>query len=542
MLGRVASHMVVRFRFAGERVPSSPAFEAAPLDVDDPSFSAVAAANRFGLDSTETETSSASAHRVRDIYLNDPELQKIYPLGLLPWGQLHFVSWLTTHGRADQDLTGPEILSFLRESADNVTDALALTYLLQPDWQEHFPSALTPGGWPKFREWMCVTYGEYLRAPLPDSVPFEVPDVATGDGVNILSHFCNPSGLQQAAVAVKAALEREGVRTSCRDVPVPRRIVPNGREQWLGLEIFPITILTHAATPYFESGYARAGLLPRENVYRIAYWYWELETVPDDWVNAAALVDEIWSPTEFVAQAMRARMPRPVYRMLPGVEVGPIEPVSRASLNIPKDHFVFLFMFDFHSQLHRKNPVGVFRAFREAFRADDRVTLVIKTSGGDIHSADLEEIRQTIRGPNVILLHELFSRARTYGLIAMADCFASLHRSEGFGLGLAEAMLVGKPVIGTGYSGNLDFMTRENSLLVEYEMAEITEDRPIYTRGNCWAEPSIEHAASLMREVFVNREEARARALRAQPEIQRLLSLEAAGRRMRARLQEIIGG
>jgi len=99
---------------------------------------------------------------------------------------------------------------------------------------------------------------------------------------------------------------------------------------------------------------------------------------------------------------------------------------------------------------------------------------------------------------------------------------------------------MGKPVIGTGYSGNLDFMTRENSLLVDYEMGEITEDRPIYTRGNFWAEPSIEHAASLMRAVFERPEGARARALQAQPEIQRLLSLAAAGRRMRARLQEIV--
>ena len=122
----------------------------------------------------------------------------------------------------------------------------------------------------------------------------------------------------------------------------------------------------------------------------------------------------------------------------------------------------------------------------------------------------------------------------------MADCFVSLHRSEGFGLGLAEAMLLGKPVIATGYSGNLDFMNRENSLLVDFEMVEIKEDRPIYTRGNFWAEPSIRHAAALMRDVYERPAEARARAHGAQPEIQRLLSLEAAGKRMRARLQEIM--
>ena len=152
---------------------------------------------------------------------------------------------------------------------------------------------------------------------------------------------------------------------------------------------------------------------------------------------------------------------------------------------------------------------------------------------------DLAELQDTIRGRNVILLHELMSRARAYGLIDMADCFVSLHRSEGFGLGLAEAMLIGKPVIATGYSGNLDFMSPDNSLLVGYELTEIKEDRPIYSRGNFWAEPSIEQAAAFMRQVYEHPGEAQTRAERVQPEIQRLLSLESAGQRMRARLEQI---
>jgi glycosyltransferase involved in cell wall biosynthesis len=425
---------------------------------------------------------------------------------------------------------------------------LCLTYLLQPGWQEHFPSALTAQGWNEFRDWIQATYGDHFRQPLPMEVPAsfltehqrELKRGEPLEGVNILSHFCNPSGIQQAALWAKAALERAGLRTSCRDVPVPRRVLPSDREQWLGQEIYPITILTQAATPYFESGYERSGLLPRENGYRIAYWAWELETVPDEWVEVAGLVDEIWSPTRFVADAMRARMPCPVHHILPGVEVGPVEKVARSSLNIPEDHFVFLFMFDLHSQVHRKNPGAVFRAFREAFREDDKATLVIKTTGGDIHSTDLELVRKTIGGPNVILRDKLMSRAQAYGLIAMADCFVSLHRSEGFGLGLAEAMLMAKPVIATGYSGNLDFMNRNNSLLVDYELVEIKEDRPIYTRGNFWAEPSIKQAAVYMRDVYEHRDEACTRALRGQAETQSLLSLEAAGQRMRARLEQIV--
>jgi len=545
---------MLRFRGRGECASSSPAFAAAPVDIRSPTFVAIAAANDLSLDVSPTDSATVG-QRVRDLYLNDPEIQKIYPLGLLPLGQLHFLDWLATHGRRDQRLTDREILWFLRESADNELRGLCLTYLLQPSWQERFPFALTNGGWSEFRDWINSTYGEYLRQPRSSKVPpvlseedqicLESAKEKTASvgkqlrGVNILSHFCNPSGIHQAALWTKTALERASLRTSCRDVPVPRRVAPTDREDWLGLEIFPITILTHAATPYFEKGYERAGLLPRENVYRIAYWAWELEAVPDEWVAAAELVEEIWSPTEFVAKAMRARMPRPVYHMLPGVEVGPIEPVMRASLNIPENHFVFLFAFDLHSQVHRKNPVAVFRAFQNAFRETDKATLVIKTTGGDIHSADLEVLRKTVRGPNVIVFDELMTRARAYGLIEMSDGFVSLHRSEGFGLGLAEAMLLGKPVIATGYSANLDFMNRDNSLLVDYERVEIKEDRPIYTPGNFWAEPSIEQAAAFMRQVYQQPEEARAGAERAKPQIQSLLSLEAAGKRMRARLEQI---
>ena len=364
---------MLRFRARRERASSPFAFEAAPLDIRDPSFAALAGVSG-------DISGSASGQRVRDVYLNDPELQKIYPLGLLPLGQLHFLGWLTKHGRADQRLTDAEIQAFLRESIADEPRGLCLTYLLQPGWQEHFPSALTAQGWNEFRNWVQATYGHHLRQPLPSEVPAiflnaHQPDLKRGEpleGVNILSHFCNPSGIQQAALWAKAALERAGLRTSCRDVPVPRRVVPSDREQWLGLEIFPVTILTHAATPYFESGYERSGLLPRENAYRIAYWNWELETVPVEWVEAAELVDEIWSPTRFVADAMRARMPCPVYHMLPGVEVGPVEKVTRSSLNIPEDHFVFLFMFDLHSQVHRKNPDAYSALFSVPFAKTTR--------------------------------------------------------------------------------------------------------------------------------------------------------------------------
>ena len=123
--------------------------------------------------------------------------------------------------------------------------------------------------------------------------------------------------------------------------------------------------------------------------------------------------------------------------------------------------------------------------------------------------------------------------------IAMCDCFVSLHRAEGFSLGLAGAMLMGKPVIGTNYSGNLAFMNRENSLLVDFELVEIAENGYVYKKGFRWAEPSEAHAAELMRSVFEKRHEHKVRAERAKKGIAEQFSVEKAGERMKWRLEEV---
>lgn len=492
--------------------------------------------------------------RIRDIYLRDTALQRFAPLGLVPLGQRSFFGWLTSYGRADQNARDEEILWFLYESTEQMENGLALSYLVNPDWQREFPLALTPRGWAAFCRTIAERYPKFLRRKslgrLPQLIPepeqtflersVERREVARGvEGVNILSHFCYPSGIQQAALFAKAALERCGVRTSCRDVPVPIKTEFLDRADWLGLEIYPFTIITVAPTPYFAPVYEHSGLARRENVYRIAYWNWELESIPTEWIELAPLLDEIWSPTEFVAQAMRSRMPLPVFKIEPGVEMGQIESVARDSLGIPADHYVFLFMFDMYSEIERKNPLAAIQAFRAAFSPREKATLVIKTSRGLADREGLERLQKGARENGVVLIDQVVSRARAYGFLEMCDCFVSLHRSEGFGLGLAEAMLLGKPAIATNYSGNLSFMNAGNSLLVDYQLTEIARSGPIYAKGNVWAEPSLDHAAACMRKVYDDRPAAAAMGARAKAELESSLSLEAAGQRMLARLREI---
>jgi len=494
--------------------------------------------------------------RIFEIYLMDPALQRLCPLGLSPLGQLSFLDWMMKHGRADQGLRDEEILWFLHESTEDLARGLGLSYLVNPTWQQQFPLALTAPGWGEFRHWLAEQFSLFFQRHKVGEVPPLLPathevflqkparDLSSSPavaGVNLLSHFCYPSGIQQAALWTKAALERCGVATSCRDVPVPLKTEFLDRSAWLGLEIFPFTINNVAPIPYFAPSYERSGLSRRENVYRIAYWNWELEMIPEEWVEVAPLIGEIWSPTEFVAEAMRSRMPVPVFKMEPGVEVGRIEAVSKSDLGIPHDHYVFLFMFDMYSEIERKNPLAVIRAFRSAFARNEKASLVIKVSRGQADPAGFKRLEIAAREAGIVLIDRVVSRESAYGFIEMSDCFVSLHRSEGFGLGLAEAMLLGKPAIATRYSGNLSFMNSGNSLLVDYKLVEILKSGPIYPKGSFWAEPSEEHALERMREVFSDREKATSLGARAQIELREKLSLNAAGERMVQRLRQIAG-
>ena len=165
-------------------------------------------------------------------------------------------------------------------------------------------------------------YGQFMSRSLPFRVPVALSKAdqralvrsVSGsrfgssrlEGVNLLSHFCSPSGIQQAALWVRAALETVGCRTSCRDVPVPRRVVPIDRDQYLGMEIFPVTILNQAATPFFKSGFDRSGFIAVKMSTASHFGTGSLKPFPMSGSKLPGLVDEIWSPTEFVAGAMRA--------------------------------------------------------------------------------------------------------------------------------------------------------------------------------------------------------------------------------------------
>jgi glycosyltransferase involved in cell wall biosynthesis len=220
-----------------------------------------------------------------------------------------------------------------------------------------------------------------------------------------------------------------------------------------------------------------------------------------------------------------------------GVEVTELTPFSLSTLGVPAGRFVFLLMFDFDSFVERKNPLAAIEAFRRAFRRDDGATLLIKTTSGSRHPSAFAELRALVSAePHALLVDRTLPRGELNGLIAACDAVVSLHRAEGFGLVLAEAMELGKPVVATGWSGNVDFMNAGNSCPVGYELVPIERDHGPYKAGSLWAEPDIDHAAWLMSRLVLDGEYRQTTGRHAQETIRAEFSPEVAGRRYRQRL------
>ena len=214
-------------------------------------------------------------------------------------------------------------------------------------------------------------------------------------------------------------------------------------------------------------------------------------------------VDEVWTASDYVADIVRnaAAGRRPVFTVpLPLVAPSTSRAFTREQLGLPPDRFLFLFVFDFLSVMERKNPLGAMEAFCKAFAPGEGPVLVLKSINGRDRMSQLERLRQAAADRSDILIRDGYVSAdEKNALIAACDCYVSLHRAEGLGLTLAEAMTLGKPVIATGYSGNRHFMTDENSFLVDYKLTQVSGDSGPYPSDGRWAEPDLNHAAQLMR-------------------------------------------
>jgi GT2 family glycosyltransferase/glycosyltransferase involved in cell wall biosynthesis len=477
-------------------------------------------------------------------YLFTPAWQEAYPDGLTRFGRDRFSAWLSTYYDLPEDTewlntrNWPVHLSHVEE--------IRLAYAAREEWRLAHPHAF----WSErearaFLTWLTTDASglfQETRAWCAARLQDETAAELVAPGANIIGHFCYISGLRVSAECIVDAIETAGGAVARRDMRTDLSDEPHHTE-YGGLEPHDITIIHVQPEPFFDHAYVRADLAERmPRTYRIAYWYWELEAVPAVWGETALAVDEIWTATNFVAAGLRKKSPVPIRVLLPGVRLGTFVPRSRHAFDLAgreEGRFAFLFSFHMASVMERKNPLGLIRAFRQAFAPEEPVDLVLKITSGEGHSGQVDELRAATAGANISVVDRVLSADETLSLMDACDAYVSLHRSEGLGLTMAEAMLLGKPVIATRYSGNLDFMDDNNSLLVDYDLVPVGRSSPPYDEAAYWAEPSVVHAAQLMRRLWSDRGLARELGAAGKRDARMRLAPAAAGKRITDRCAEI---
>jgi glycosyltransferase involved in cell wall biosynthesis len=282
----------------------------------------------------------------------------------------------------------------------------------------------------------------------------------------------------------------------------------------------------------------------RNGAYNILRTYWELPAVPREWRGLLKGIDEIWAPNEFVQQAFRSVFDGPIVVVPPCVLIEPYDGTKEQAAVSKRRRYEFLFSFDYYSSPYRKNPLGVIAAFREAFPVEIQdVGLIIKSTGAPDHHPEVKDaIRRAVDAdPRIVVIDKILSRSEMIGLIGRCDCYVSLHRAEGFGLGMVEAMMLGKSVIGTAYSGSTDFLSEETGYPVPYTLRRIEPQEYVWAKGQVWAEPDHAAAVAALREVYANPELGARKAKAGQAFVRHRYGKEDVGSAVERRYREIKG-
>jgi glycosyltransferase involved in cell wall biosynthesis/SAM-dependent methyltransferase len=431
-----------------------------------------------------------------------------------------------------------------------VTRYHAALYELRPDLEAAYPDLEDAGVASGFLGWVRVHGASELGIPeelLPPAAeeppPPEVPGPLVPPlGANVAGYLNAELGVGEVARQVVSALDANGVPL----LPVGLH-APNNRAG----HVFAAS--RHIAAPFgtnivcvnadgLPAFAEQAGPAFFDGRYTVGVWWWELSRFPQQWHGAFDLVDEIWAGSRFVADALSEVAPVPVVVMpLPLAPVRRL-PADHARFGLDPAAFTFLFSYDYNSVFERKNPLGTVAAFRAAFGDDPGVQLVLKCINEDKDEENHDRLRIAIEGaPNIHLIAGYLDPAEKHLLTATCDAFVSLHRSEGFGLGLAEAMMLGKPVVATDYGGSTDFVDEGTGFPVRFGLIPVGDDAWPYPPEMQWADPDLDHAAEQLRAVVADPAHAGALAARGADRLERVHNPYAAGARMARRLATIDG-
>ena len=342
-----------------------------------------------------------------------------------------------------------------------------------------------------------------LTAPQHERSSVTVAEQLRHDGLNLVGYFTRQSGLGDVVRRIAGAIAQADVPHSA--VATQRTASPSDGATAVDNRIEftnSLCVVTADQFSFLADDFPQLFAATRR---MIGYWFWELEHVPLLMRQSIALVDEIWAGSHFVTDAFAAVSPVPVRHVPISVAEPQLSNRQRSDFPVLADageRPVFLMVFDHLSVTERKNPVGVIAAFRHAFKPDEGPMLVIKTMNGHQRWASHQRLLAAADGrADIRVWDATLSRTDQMALVTAADCMVSLHRSEGLGLHLAEAMWLGTPTVATRYSGNLDFMNDDNSLLIDFELVNIEHGEGVYPSVAKWASPNLEQAADAMRRV-----------------------------------------
>ncbi len=376
-------------------------------------------------------------------------------------------------------------------------------------------------------------------ATLPQPLQTDQP-ILGETGVNVLGLLELPIGVAEAA------------RSSCRSlqaVGIPISTQAFDKQQLLyGAAYKPDTTPRYAVNLCHlnaENVLSMVDLFGPEwfaGRYNIAFWFWELEEFPRHWAKLAPLFNEIWVASDFVRDAIAAQVEIPVITVSTAVEPPAMTRNWRSHFELPPDRHVTLLMFEGANEasLLRKNPQAAIEAYRRAAGKNDRCLLLIKTAIAQRQQELHDTLTQATRGLNCRILSADLDRESAWGLIAACDSLISLHRSEGFGLILAEAMALGKPVIATNYSSNTEFMDPSCACMVDYRRVKVGKTTGPYPGDAIWAEPDIDQAAAQLAQLIAEPQLAEELATRARTRVEEQLSFNTVGQSMRRRLATVL--
>lgn len=366
-------------------------------------------------------------------------------------------------------------------------------------------------------------------APRPDRAP------AGGKPVTVAGLLSTTTGLGEAARLCLGALTSLGVPTRSIDLSAAfdQADMPGGA---------PVTapppppaageagtLIVHINSPYLPFALWHIGRQRVRGRRVVGYWAWELPGVPASWRRGLPFVHEIWALSRFTADAIAPIATQPV-RVVP-LPLSPPRPaaVDRAGFGLPADAFVVMAFFHMGSSFNRKNPLAAVAAFRAAFGDDPRAVLVLKVVDADVAPWARRRLEEAVAGAsNIRVIERRLTGGEVTALLACADVVLSLHRAEGFGLVPAQGMQLGRAVVATGWSGNLDFMDADTSVLVGYRMVPVDDPQGTYdVAGQTWADPDVEEAAAALKALRDNPERRRDLGARAARKAETVFGLDA---------------